>query len=85
VDEWGRRFVDELDYVQEAANGERFRLAMESRPDLAGVVTAPPVERGASTRRVLTTGRGHAMSWMTRRTPVHHVVDDTARYANLCA
>ena len=40
VDEWGRRFVDELDYIQEAANGERFRLAMESRPDLAGVVTA---------------------------------------------
>ena len=56
VDEWGRRFVDELDYGQEAANGERFRLAMESRPDLAGVVTAAPVMPSASTRRVLTTG-----------------------------
>ena len=56
VDEWGRRFVDELDYQLEAANGERFRLAMEARPDLAGVVTAAPVVRAASTRRVLTTG-----------------------------
>ena len=56
VDEWGTRFVDELDYTKEADNGERFRLAMESRPDLAGVVTAAPVERGASTRRVITTG-----------------------------
>ena len=36
VDEWGRRFVEELDYTREANNGERFRLAMESRPDLAG-------------------------------------------------
>ena len=56
VDEWGRRFVEELDYGLEAANGERFRLAMESRPDLAEVVTAAPVLRRASTRRVLTTG-----------------------------
>ena len=56
VDEWGRRFVEELDYRREAANGERFRVAMESRPDLAGVVTAAPVIKGASTRRVLTTG-----------------------------
>ena len=56
VDEWGRRFVEELDYRREAANGERFRVAMASRPDLAGVVTAAPVIEGASTRRVLTTG-----------------------------
>ena len=56
VDEWGTRFVDELDYEREAANGERFRREMESRPDLAGVVTAAPVEQRASTRRVLTTG-----------------------------
>ena len=56
VDEWGLRFVEELDYNREAANGERFRLAMESRPDLAGVVTAAPVLKNASTRRVLTTG-----------------------------
>ena len=56
VDEWGRRFVEELDYRHEATNGERFRVAMESRPDLAGVVTAAPVIKGASTRRVLTTG-----------------------------
>jgi len=55
VDEWGRRFVEELDYEREANNGERFRTAMESRPDLAGVVTAPKVQRVASTRRVLTT------------------------------
>ena len=56
VDEWGIRFINELDYGQEAAAGEQFRLAMESRPDLAGVVTTAPVMPSASTRRVLTTG-----------------------------
>ena len=52
----GYPFINELDYGQEAAEGEQFRLAMESRPDLAGVVTTAPVMPSASTRRVLTTG-----------------------------
>lgn len=56
VDEWGRRFVAELDYVSEAENGERFAKAMQARPDLAGVVTAAKVRKEATTRRVLTTG-----------------------------
>ena len=56
VDEWGRRFVAELDYVAEAGHGERFSEAMASRPDLSGVVMAAPVRRDATTRAVLTTG-----------------------------
>jgi hypothetical protein len=36
VDEWGIRFINELDYGQEAAAGEQFRLAMESRPGPRG-------------------------------------------------
>ena len=56
IDEWGRRFIAELDYEAEASNGERFAAAMAARPDLAGVVTAAPVRREATTRRVLTTG-----------------------------
>ena len=46
VDEWGRRFVAEMDYLAEAANGERFQRAMDGRPDLAGVVMAAPVKVG---------------------------------------
>ena len=56
IDEWGRRFIAELDYLAEARNGELFREAMESRQDLANVVTAAPVYRSSTTRRVLTTG-----------------------------
>lgn len=56
VDEWGRRFIAELDYEAEATNGENFAKAMAVRSDLGGVVTAAPVFRQASTRRVLTTG-----------------------------
>lgn len=31
VDEWGSRFVNELDYIEEADNGKRFSAAMEAR------------------------------------------------------
>lgn len=31
VDEWGTRFVNELDYLEEAENGKRFTAAMEAR------------------------------------------------------
>ena len=37
VDEWGRRFVEELDYTREAANsGERFRLGDGEPPGSGG-------------------------------------------------
>eukprot|EP00951_Prasinocladus_malaysianus_P049276 scaffold667866_cov38-Prasinocladus_malaysianus.AAC.1 len=31
VDEWGTRFVAELDYLKEAKNGQEFTSAMQSR------------------------------------------------------
>ena len=56
IDEWGRRFIDELDYGLEARNGEAFAAAMRARTDELGqVVTAPAVVPNACTRRVLTT------------------------------
>ncbi|ABO97192.1 predicted protein, partial [Ostreococcus lucimarinus CCE9901] len=76
VDEWGRRFIAELDYEAEATNGENFAKAMASRSDLGGVVTAAPVFRQASTRRVLTTG------WIEGVRLQDSKADDTAQ---LCA
>ncbi len=54
VDEWGERFVDELDYTKEAAAGAAFREAMDAR-GLRGSVTAAEVVFPLTTRRVLTT------------------------------
>jgi aarF domain-containing kinase len=54
VDEWGARFVDELDYTKEAAAGAAFRAAMDAR-GLRGSVTAAEVLFPLTTRRVLTT------------------------------
>lgn len=76
VDEWGRRFIAELDYEAEATNGENFAAAMASRSDLGGVVSAAPVFRQASTRRVLTTG------WIDGVRLQDSKADDTAK---LCA
>jgi predicted unusual protein kinase regulating ubiquinone biosynthesis (AarF/ABC1/UbiB family) len=50
VDEWGARFVDELDYTKEAAAGSAFREAMEAR-GLRGSVTAAEVLMPLTTRR----------------------------------
>ena len=55
VDDWGRGFVDELDYELEASNAEEFVSSIADSP-LAGVVTAPTVDRKLSTKRVLVTG-----------------------------
>ena len=41
VDEWGRGFVAETDYLHEAANTAEFSAAMERRG--LGAVTAPTV------------------------------------------
>jgi len=76
VDEWGRRFIAELDYDAEATNGEKFAAAMAARSDLGGVVTAAPVFRQASTRHVLTTG------WIDGVRLQDSTADDTAQ---LCA
>lgn len=54
VDEWGGRFVDELDYCKEAAAGEAFLEAVRSR-GLGGTITAAEPVRALCTRRVLTT------------------------------
>jgi predicted unusual protein kinase regulating ubiquinone biosynthesis (AarF/ABC1/UbiB family) len=54
VDEWGSRFVDELDYTKEAAAGSAFRAAMEAR-GLGASITAAEVVAPLSSRRVLTT------------------------------
>lgn len=54
VDGWGRGFVDELDYEQEAENANTFMRSLVGTP-LEGVVFAPEVVPEISTRRVLTT------------------------------
>ena len=54
VDEWGARFVAELDYTQEAAQGTAFIAAMRSR-GLADSITSAPVVVPLTSRRVLTT------------------------------
>ncbi|KAL3783955.1 hypothetical protein ACHAW5_010469 [Stephanodiscus triporus] len=54
VDAWGTGFVDELDYVEEAINAKSFSEGI-MRTTLSGVVFAPPVVDGLTTRRVLTT------------------------------
>jgi len=53
VDEWGRGFVAETDYVHEARNTEEFVSAMKSRG--LDAVTAPSIVRELSTRTVLVT------------------------------
>lgn len=53
VDEWGKRFVDELDYTKEAEAGTRFSEAMQKRG--LDRVTAAAVVPELTTRCVLTT------------------------------
>lgn len=54
VDVWGTGFVDELDYIQEAANGEMFSTQIKETP-LKDVVFAPSIVKDYSTRSVLVT------------------------------
>ena len=54
VDDWGRGFVDELDYELEAGNAVAFEESIADSP-LAGVVTAPKVDARLSTKKVLVT------------------------------
>jgi len=52
VDAWGRGFVDELDYIQEAKNAEFFSEKIETTP-LKDVVLAPKVLEDLTTPKVL--------------------------------
>ena len=54
VDAWGTGFVDELDYIQEAANGEYFSEQIAKTP-LKDVVLAPKVVQELTTPQVLVT------------------------------
>ncbi len=54
VDVWGKGFVDELNYLAEAENGEYFTASIQTTP-LAGVVFSPPIIEECTTGRVLTT------------------------------
>lgn len=54
VDAWGAGFIDELDYVDEAANAKSFTLSIADTP-LSGVVFAPEPVDELTTGRVLTT------------------------------
>lgn len=53
VDEWGRGFVNEVDYKAEARNTEKFSAAMNGRG--LGAVVAPRVVQELSTSNVLVT------------------------------
>jgi hypothetical protein len=53
VDEWGRGFVDELDYLREATNGKRFLAAMQAR-GLDAVTTSEVIDPLSSNRILVT-------------------------------
>ncbi|QDZ18818.1 ABC1 domain-containing protein [Chloropicon primus] len=58
VDEWGTRFVEELDYRLEARNATQFQREMTTRDSLSSLSTsvfAPAVFEDLSSRRVLVT------------------------------
>jgi len=52
VDAWGAGFIDELDYIQEGANGEMFSAQIKETP-LKDVVFAPAIVNKYTTRSVL--------------------------------
>ena len=54
VDVWGKGFVDELNYLAEAENGEYFTASIQTTPP-AGVVFSPPIIEECTTDRILTT------------------------------
>jgi hypothetical protein len=54
IDAWGIGFVDELDYIQEAANGQRFSELIVETP-LRDVVFSPTVIKDYTTRSILVT------------------------------
>ncbi|KAJ1476438.1 ABC1 family-domain-containing protein, partial [Baffinella frigidus] len=53
IDEWGAGFVNELDYIREATNGQRFLSAMQERG--LNAVTTSEVVPHLSSERILVT------------------------------
>ncbi|KAG5175343.1 hypothetical protein JKP88DRAFT_351553 [Tribonema minus] len=55
IDSWAVRFMDELDYLTEAANADRFRLEMAKSEALGQAIIVPRVYHSMTTRYMLTT------------------------------
>ncbi|CAM9574980.1 unnamed protein product, partial [Scytosiphon promiscuus] len=55
IDNWADRFLQELDYLQEAANGDRFRREMAESKTLGEAILVPRVYTDLNTRYVLVT------------------------------
>ncbi|KAG5187551.1 protein kinase:ABC1 family [Tribonema minus] len=53
IDNWGVRFLDELDYEQEARNGDRFRAEMGKSAELGEAILVPRVFQQFTTRYLL--------------------------------
>ncbi|CAM9138698.1 unnamed protein product [Ectocarpus sp. 12 AP-2014] len=55
IDNWADRFLQELDYLQEAANGDRFRREMAESKTLGEAILVPQVYTSLNTRYILVT------------------------------
>ncbi|CAM9999773.1 unnamed protein product, partial [Ectocarpus fasciculatus] len=55
IDNWADRFLQELDYLQEAANGDRFRREMAESKTLGEAILVPQVYTALNTRYILVT------------------------------
>ncbi|CAB1118295.1 unnamed protein product [Ectocarpus sp. CCAP 1310/34] len=55
IDNWADRFLQELDYIQEAANGDRFRREMAESKTLGEAILVPQVYTSLNTRYILVT------------------------------
>ncbi|CAM9495053.1 unnamed protein product [Pylaiella littoralis] len=55
IDNWADRFLQELDYMQEASNGDRFRREMAESKTLGDAILVPQVYTALNTRYILVT------------------------------
>ncbi len=55
LNNWGGRFTQEIDYVQEAANTRNFAKAMSTSPVVKDAIVVPTVFADISTREILVT------------------------------
>ena len=74
IDEFGRSLFEEIDYLKEAANAERFATLFADNP----TVTIPRVERLLSSQRVLTTSWVHGTKLRERQELRAQRLDPTA-------
>jgi ABC1 atypical kinase-like domain len=56
IDSWAVRFMEELDYLTEAANADRFRTEMAKSEALGEAIIVPRVHHALTDRYVLVTG-----------------------------